>query len=207
MEQTRASAVSLLEPCDPNEPIGPGDVFQNVPFLYPVNGAKYLMQEDPIGDPNLWRAHMDGDLPGFPYSVKFALNEVRRIFAVVHFGTPPCEIGKYVESTAEGFSVPGLRSEQHIITMFECQTKNQLGKLWYAKAEHPDRYKRLFPVGALPGKVDNKTVDLTFSFRRYQQFLAWDIAPLKRVARLTEDGMKAFIAAHERYLLEGEVDS
>lgn len=161
-----------------------------------------MVQE--AGDTRLWRAYLEGDLPGYPTSIKYILNESRRIFAMVHHLTPPCEIGKYARPYTDRTDARKPPSEQHVITMFECQTKKELRKIWYAKERNPSTHKRLFPLGELPLKINGETVHLAVSFRRFQQLAAWDIEPLHRVGRLSEYGLKAISVAYEDYRAEGQ---
>lgn len=174
----------------PDVEIQPGDIYSNVPFLFPLPEPSVVRE---VADGHYERRlERDVELA----ERELALCERRVVIAMLHPESVACEIDKMIPPDGR----PPKPAEDNVLAFFECPRAEQLGSVWREKLKHPERHKRLMPLPEKLKVPQGQPTHYAVQFRRLQQFTNIEAAGFTRVASLTEPGLEAVRVAYEIFL-------
>jgi len=175
----------------PDAEIQPGDIFKNVPFLFPLQEPQVLR-----ADGDQYRRHRVSDVTLGPREL--AINERRLVYAMLHPFAPPCDIDKIIPPA--GRKQPA-ESEDNALTFFHCRTRIEISDAWTRKLKDPESHIRFALLGEI--QTEDSRLELAVNFRRDQQ-IATPLPPgMERIASLTVLGREFINRAYESYLRTG----
>jgi hypothetical protein len=185
------------------EEIQPGDLYSQVPFVFPTTEWEVLREQPP--DSGSWSVYAEGDLPGGgPKPNEFVKVRRRMSYAMVHPQFPPCHIDKVIPPRDRR---QPYFSEDLVMTMFHCVERSEIPVLWDEKLKHPENHRRIGLLGdvLLP---NGKFVSLAVNWRRSQQIYGKHLARSSRIATAVSeehfDGLTAILGLYLQYLSEGQ---